>query len=301
MELDEQVIGALPRHERVMAKMIRLLAIDIDGTLLDSRGRLPDTHRDALVEVSAQGIDVALVTGRSFHFTRPLIDLLPIPLTLIVNNGAVVKRGTGETELRRLLSRDAARHVLSETQRFADSVAIVFDRPDERQIVFERMDWSHPNRRGYYEKNKAYIAAAPSPLADVLTEDPIQVMFNGSVEPMRALAAALRALPAADRFTVAVTEYEPRDFSLVDVNGAGCSKGSTLARWTASRGLTADHVMAVGDNLNDVEMLDFAGTAVVMGNATDALKGRGYHLTGTNDEGGLATAIKRHTRASSPW
>ena len=301
MELDEQVIGALPRHERVMAKMIRLLAIDIDGTLLDSRGRLPVTHRDALVEASAQGIDVALVTGRSFHFTRPLIDLLPIPLTLIVNNGAVVKRGTGETELRRLLSRDAARHVLSETQRFDDSVAIVFDRPDERQIVFERMDWSHPNRRGYYEKNKAYIAAAPSPLADVLTEDPIQVMFNGSVEPMRALAAALRALPAADRFTVAVTEYEPRDFSLVDVNGAGCSKGSTLARWTASRGLTADHVMAVGDNLNDVEMLDFAGTAVVMGNATDALKGRGYHLTGTNDEGGLATAIKRHTRASSPW
>ena len=276
--------------------MIRLLAIDIDGTLLDSRGRLPDAHRDALVEASALGIDVALVTGRSFHFTRPLIDLLPIPLTLIVNNGAVVKRRTGETELRHLLSRDAARHVLSETQRFEDSVAIVFDRPDERQIVFERMDWSHPNRRGYYEKNKAYIAASPSPLADMLTEDPIQVMFNGSVEPMRALAAALRALPAADRFTVAVTEYEPRDFSLVDVNGAGCSKGSTLARWTAKLGLTADDVMAVGDNLNDVEMLDFAGTAIVMGNATDALKSRGYHLTGTNDEGGLATAIKRHAR-----
>jgi len=274
MELDEQVIGALPRHERVMANMIRLLAIDIDGTLLDSRGRLPDMHRDALVEVSAQGIDVALVTGRSFHFTRPLIDLLPIPLTLIVNNGAMVKRGTGETELRRLLSRDAARHVLSETQRLADSVAIVFDRPDERQIVFERMDWSHPNRRGYYEKNKAYIAAA-SPLADVLTEDPIQVMFNGSVEPMRALAAALRALPAADRFTVAVTEYEPRDFSLVDVNGAGCSKGTTLATWVERRGWTATDVAAFGDNLNDAEMLDYAGTAYVMGNAADALKSRG--------------------------
>jgi Cof subfamily protein (haloacid dehalogenase superfamily) len=277
--------------------MIRLLAIDIDGTLLDSHGRLPDAHRDALVEASAHGIEVALVTGRSFHFTRPIVDLLPIPLTLIVNNGAVVKRTTGETELQRLLSRDAARHVLSETRRFEDSVAIVFDRPDERQIVFERMDWSHPNRRGYYEKNKAYITAAHSPLADMLTEDPIQVMFNGSVEPMRALVAALRALPSADQFTVAITEYERRDFSLVDVNGAGCSKGSTLARWTASRGLTADDVMAVGDNLNDVEMLDFAGTAVVMGNATDALKARGYQLTGTNDEGGLATAIKRFAPA----
>ena len=99
-------------------------------------------------------------------------------------------------------------------------------------------------------------------------------------------------MPIADRFSVAITEYERRDFSLVDVNGAGCSKGTTLARWATSRGLSAAEVMAVGDNLNDVEMLDFAGTAVVMGNATDALKARGYRLTGTNDEGGLAAAIR---------
>ena len=163
-----------------------------------------------------------------------------MPLTLIVNNGAVVKRKTGETEWRHVLEREAARRILAETQHLEDSVAVVFDRPGERQIVFERMDWTHPNRRGYYEKNKAYIAAAPSPLADMLTEDPIQVMFNGSVEPMRALVAALRAMPIADRFSVAITEYELRDFSLVDVNGAGCSKGTTLARWAASRGLTRD-------------------------------------------------------------
>jgi Cof subfamily protein (haloacid dehalogenase superfamily) len=274
--------------------VIRLLAIDIDGTLLDSRGSLPDAHRDALVEASGRGIEVALVTGRSFHFTRPIADLLPIPLTLIVNNGAVVKRKSGETEFRQLLSRDAARQVLSGTLAYEDSVAIVFDRPDERQIVFERMDWTHPNRRGYYEKNKAFIAAAPSPLSEMLTEDPIQVMFNGSVAPMRALVAALRALPDADRFSVAITEYEARDFALIDVNAAGCSKGSTLERWVALRGLTAGELMAVGDNLNDVEMLDFAGTAVAMGNATDAIKARGYHLTGTNDEAGLASAIRRH-------
>jgi len=100
-------------------------------------------------------------------------------------------------------------------------------------------------------------------------------------------------MPAADRFTVAITEYEKRDFALVDVTGAGCSKGTTLAQWAASRGWTRDAVAAVGDNLNDVEMLDFAGTSVVMGNATDALKARGYNVTGTNDEEGLATAIRR--------
>jgi Cof subfamily protein (haloacid dehalogenase superfamily) len=273
--------------------MIRLLAVDIDGTLLDSGGRLPDAHRDALVDAAARGIEIALATGRSFHFTHAVVDRLPVPLTLICNNGAVVKRKTGETELRHVLARDAARRILAETQHLEDSVAVVFDRPGERQIVFERMDWTHPNRRGYYEKNKAYIAEAPAPLADMLTEDPIQVMFNGSVEPMRGLVAALRAMPIADRFSVAITEYEPRDFSLVDVNGPGCSKGTTLARWAAQRGLSAADVMAVGDNLNDVEMLDFAGTAVVMGNATDALKARGYQQTGTNDEGGLAAAIRR--------
>jgi Cof subfamily protein (haloacid dehalogenase superfamily) len=276
--------------------VIRLLAVDIDGTLLNSRAQLPDAHRDALLEAAAAGIEVALVTGRSLHFTQPVAKLLPIPLTLVVNNGAVVKDQKGETVLRHLLDKEVARRVLTETRTYEESVAIIFDRPDERQIVFERMDWSHPNRQGYYEKNKAFIAAATGPLAAMLTEDPIQLMFNGGVAPMRELAASLRALPNAAQFSMSMTEYERRDFTLLDVNGAGCSKGATLARWAAARGWTRDDVMAVGDNLNDIEMLDFAGTAVVMGNATDALKSRGYAVTGTNDEDGLATAIRRHTR-----
>ena len=273
---------------------IRLLAIDIDGTLLDSRGRLPDLHRDALADVVSRGVEVALVTGRSFHFTRPIAELLPIPLTLIVNNGAVVKDQSGVTALRHLLPRDAARLILAETRAYEDSVAIVFDRQDERQIVFDRMDWSHPQRRGYYEKNRAFIASTASPLVDALTEDPIQVMFNGGVGPMRSLVSALRGLAGADQFCVAITEYETRDFALVDVNGAACSKGTTLARWAAARGISRDQIMVVGDNLNDVEMLDFAGVAVVMGNAADGLKSRGYRLTGSNDEAGLASAISAY-------
>jgi Cof subfamily protein (haloacid dehalogenase superfamily) len=272
--------------------MIRLLAIDIDGTLLDSRARLPDAHRDALVDASAQGVEVALVTGRSFHFTKPIADLLPLPLTLITNNGALVKAKDGTTIVRRTLARNMARLVLEATRAYEDSVAVVFDRPDERQIVFERMDWSHPHRRGYFEKNKAFIARTDVPLVEVLNEDPVQVMFNGSVEPMRALVAELRALPAAQQMSVAVTEYELRDFSLIDVNGPNCSKGTTLADWVASRGWTRREVAAFGDNLNDVEMLDFAGTAFVMGNAADVVKTRGYRVTGTHDEGGLATAIR---------
>jgi Cof subfamily protein (haloacid dehalogenase superfamily) len=276
--------------------MIRLLAIDIDGTLLDSRGRVPDAHAEAIAEAAGRGVAIALVTGRSFHFALPIADVLPVPLTLIVNNGAIVKDRTGATHLRHVLARAAAHAVLAGTRAYEDSVALVFDRPGERQVVFERMDWTHPNRRGYYEKNRAFIAEAPAGLAAMLTEDPVQVMFNGCVEPMRELISALRALPGADQFSVAVTEYAERDFSLVDVNGAGCSKGSTLAHWAAACGLTRAEVMAVGDNLNDVEMLDFAGTAIVMGNATDAVK-KGRIVTGTNDEGGLADAIRRYARS----
>ena len=276
--------------------VIRLIAIDIDGTLLDSRGRLPEVHGEAVVDAHSRGIEIALVTGRSFHFALPIANLLPIPLTLVCNNGALVKSKEGDTGLRRLLPRAAARRVLAEMRDYEDSVAIIFDRPsgtDERQMVFDRMDWSHPQRIGYYEKNKAFIARAPEGLAAMLTEDPVQVMFNGSVAPMRAVLATLRSMAITDQFSVAITEYEKRDFSLVDVNAAGCSKGTTLAAWADRRRLTRDEVMAVGDNLNDVEMLEYAGTAVVMGNATDDLKSRGYALTGTNDEGGLATAIRR--------
>ena len=177
-----------------------------------------------MAEAAAPGVILALVTGRSFHFTTHVTSELGLPLTVIVNNGAVVKNAAGITLMRQLLPRETARHVLASVKGFDDSVAVVFDRSDNRQIVFEHMDWTHPNRRGYFEKNKAYIASV-SPLAQAIDEDPIQVMFNGSVQPMRQLAARLRGLPGADRFSVALTECEPRDFSLLDVNCAGCTKG----------------------------------------------------------------------------
>ena len=72
--------------------MIRLVAIDIDGTLLDSRWHLPDRNREAIVAAVAPGVEVALVTGRMYGFAQPIIDLLPCPVTAIVSNGAIVRR-----------------------------------------------------------------------------------------------------------------------------------------------------------------------------------------------------------------
>jgi hydroxymethylpyrimidine pyrophosphatase-like HAD family hydrolase len=111
---------------------------------------------------------------------------------------------------------------------------------------------------------------------------------------MRELVDRLRALPDAGAFSVNLTEYESRDVLFVDVLAAGCTKGATLAEWARRRGYAREDVMAVGDNLNDLEMLETAGLPVVMGNAVPALLERGWPITATNDEAGVAEAIHRY-------
>jgi Cof subfamily protein (haloacid dehalogenase superfamily) len=269
--------------------MIRLIGIDVDGTLLDSSGHMPAANRDAIHAAVASGIHVALVTGRSYPFARPVAEQLPATLTLIVSNGAIERGMDGLTLARRLLRREVAQAVLDSTRPFRDAAALIFDRDMDRQIVFESMDWAHPGRKAYWARNASRIARS-DPLEEALVEDPIQVMFNGGVAAMRDLAGALRA--GATEFAVSVTEYEHRDFSLVDITAPSATKGRALA-WRAQQlGLRRDEIMAVGDNFNDVEMLEFAGTPVVMGNAVDELKGRGWHVTGHQNDAGLAQAIE---------
>ena len=96
-----------------------------------------------------------------------------------------------------------------------------------------------------------------------------------------------------DHVTVLRTEYPLRDLTIVDVLNSGCSKGHALARWAAHRGITRKQVMAIGDNYNDLEMLAFAGVPFIMGNASDEIKSRGWPVTLTNDECGVAAAIER--------
>jgi len=269
---------------------IKLIGIDIDGTLLDSRGQLPDANRDAIHDAVGLGIHVTLVTGRSFPFARPIADPLPGAVTLIVSNGAIERSMSGATLARRLLDRGVARAVLETTRRFRSAAALIFDRDAERQVVFETMDWEQPNRKGYWSRNRALIDRCV-PLEEALTEDPIQVMFNGGVFEMRSLAEALDG--GRRDYAVSLTEYEQRDFALIDITAPAATKGRALAWRAEAMGLSRDEVMAVGDNFNDLEMLEFAGTPVVMGNAVEPLRRRGWHVTGGQDEAGLAAAIRR--------
>ena len=269
--------------------MIRLIGIDIDGTLLDSNGRLPDANCTAIHEAVAAGVHVALVTGRSYPFARPVADPLPPSTALIVSNGAVERGMDGSTVARRLLDRNVARHVLATTRHQRHSAALIFDRDADRQVIYESMDWDHPGRQRYWSRNHSHIAQSV-PLESALTEDPIQVMFNGGVEEMRVLFEWLRI--QVGRCSVLMTEYVSRDFALVDVTSLNATKGRALAWRAAQLGLKRDEVMAIGDNFNDLEMLEFVGHPVVMGNAVDGLRGRGWHVTGHQDEAGVAQAIR---------
>ena len=271
--------------------MVRLIAIDVDGTLLDTRGQIPQANIDAIHDAVNAGIRVALVTGRSYPFARPIADPLPDSITLIVSNGAVERNMDGSRVARRLLDRQIAHAVLASTRPFRESAALVFDRDADRQVMFETMDWEHPGRKAYWARNQSLIAKSV-PLEDALVEDPIQVMFNGGVEAMRSLHAALHA--EANGFAVSLTEYVHRDFSLIDVTAPTATKGRALAWRAAQLGLPREDVMAVGDNFNDLEMLEFAGLPVVMANSVDGLKHRGWAMTGDNESAGLAEAIRAY-------
>ena len=271
---------------------VRLIALDIDGTLLDSQWQLSEANRVAIAEATRRGIEVALVTGRRYDFAMPIARQIDAPLTMIVSNGAIIRTQAGETRLRHLLPRRTAASVLQLGNPWRTAAAIIFDRPSEDQVMVESFEFTDPNRRAYYLRYRESFGLA-NPLESCLTEDPIQVMFAGRVNPMRDAEAALRAALRAQDFYMALTIYPSRDFAMIDVLHPACSKGASLAEWATLRGFSREQVMAIGDNHNDMEMLSFAGIPVVMGNCVPELKNFGWHQTGTNDENGVASAIEQ--------
>ena len=172
--------------------MIRLIGIDVDGTLLDSEGQMPAANRDAIHDAVAAGVHVALVTGRSYPFARPVAERCPrrsrSSSATARSSAATDGIDAGTTAARPRCGASGARRDAAD---YRDAAALVFDRDADRQIVFETMDWEHPGRQKYWARNNSHIAQSV-PLEDALAEDPIQVMFNGAVHRMRPLAELLR-------------------------------------------------------------------------------------------------------------
>ncbi len=139
---------------------VRLIALDIDGTLLDTRWQLPEANRAAIAEATRRGIEVALVTGRRYDFAMPVARKLDSPLTMIVNNGALIRSKEGRTHLRHLLPQKTAEQVLHLTRPWREGAAVIFDRPLQNQLMLEVLDPDDSMRYAYYSRNKEFIGIA---------------------------------------------------------------------------------------------------------------------------------------------
>ena len=270
---------------------IRLLATDIDGTLLNPQFQVSEGDLVALRRAHAAGIEIVLVTGRRHSFALPIAKQLGFDLWLISSNGAVTRSLSGETFHRDMMPAETCRRLVGAMQEFRGHTVLTFDKETKGAIVLERLDELGASIRRWLEKNMEYIEFV-IPIERALVTDPVQAMFCGTMERMSTALRALAISGMDGKITVLRTEYPERDLSMIDVLNAGCSKGHALERWATYRGYRREEVMAVGDNHNDVEMLEFAGHPVIMGNACEELRARGWKITRGNHECGVAAAVE---------
>ena len=275
-----------------MKPPIRLLGVDIDGTLLNPEFQISPADMAALRRAHAAGVEVVAVTGRRHTFALPIVQQLGFDLWVISSNGAITRSLAGETFHRDMLPAQTCRRLCAHMQEFRGNTVLTFDTEAKGAIVLEHMDELNVSIQRWLEKNLQYINFV-IPIEDALTSDPVQAMFCGPIPRMQQALAALAASNLDQEITVLRTEYAIRDLSIVDVLNQGCSKGHALERWAGYRGIPRKEVMAIGDKYNDIEMLAFAGVPFIMGNAAQELRRDGWMVTLPNDQSGVAAAIEQ--------
>lgn len=275
-----------------MKPHVRLLGVDIDGTLLNPEFQISPADMAALRRARAAGVEVVVVTGRRHTFALPIVQQLGFDLWVISSNGAITRSLAGETFHRDLLPVDTCRRLCATMQEFRGNTVLTFDQETKGAIVLEHMNELSASIQRWLEKNLQFIEFV-IPIEDSLTRNPVQAMFCGSILRMQEALARLSASNLDEDITVLRTEYEARDLSMVDVLNQGCSKGHALQRWAHHRGIPREEVMAIGDNYNDIEMLAFAGVPFIMGNAAEELRREGWIVTRSNDQNGVAAAIEQ--------
>jgi Cof subfamily protein (haloacid dehalogenase superfamily) len=280
---------------------IRLIALDLDGTLLNSRGELTERNRGALEAARGRGVSVALVTGRRFRDARPLALELGLDVPLIAHNGALTKHARSlETVSAVLMPVEAARAVVRVGRAHGADALVSDDHVGEGVLVYDHISEGNTALAKYIAWSRRIVGETAAQairrvasLKDYLDHDPLHIAFSGGCVAMERLAEVMRR-ELDSTVKLLLTLYPKTDFALLDVLHPAASKGAGLAAVAAEQRIPADEIMAVGDNHNDIEMLQYAGTGVLMGNAEMNLREHGrFQLTASNDEDGVAVAIER--------
>jgi Cof subfamily protein (haloacid dehalogenase superfamily) len=274
----------------------------LDGTLLTPRGELTERNKHAVQAARAAGVYVTVVTGRRFRDARPLVLQLGLEdVPLISHNGALTKHvHTFETVSVTLLPRAAAWEVVR-VGRHAGADALVSTDPHGAGVMlYESIHEANHALRAYLHWSEtihgtdahASVQRVPS-LDEHLHEDPIHLSFSGSCAPMAELRTVLEQ-ELGDAVKIYATIYPKRDFTLLDILNPSASKATGLAATAAEINATPAEIMAIGDNYNDLSMLRYAGTAVIMANADPELRAiNSFQHTAANTEDGVALAIEK--------
>jgi len=275
------------------------VAIDMDGTLLPTFAQTvsPRTAK-ALRAAQQAGIIVAIATGRRTNYTVPLLDGLGLraDTPLLTSNGAVTRTLGGEPIDRCQLPAQVARGLCGLLREFG-AVVFTFDRPGRGELVLEDLDQANGRISLWVESNRNAIEVV-KPLENALPdgEDPIQGMVTGGLSKMKLAEIALKASEWSGSCECVRTEYPARDLSILDLLPPGVSKGWALERLANRLGVDRKATMAIGDNWNDVDMLEWAGQGIIMGNAAVELrtmaKMRGWKQAPPNDQEGVAQVLE---------
>jgi hypothetical protein len=271
----------------------------MDGTLLPTFAQTvsPRTAK-ALRAAQQAGIIVAIATGRRTNYTLPLLDGLGLraDTPLLTSNGAVTRTLGGEPIDRCQLPAQVARGLCGLLREFG-AVVFTFDRPGRGELVLEDLDQANGRISLWVESNRNAIEVV-KPLENALPdgEDPIQGMVTGGLSKMKLAEIALKASEWSGSCECVRTEYPARDLSILDLLPPGVSKGWALERLANRLGVDRKATMAIGDNWNDVDMLEWAGQGIMMGNAAIELrtlaKMRGWKQAPPNDQEGVAQVLE---------
>jgi 5-amino-6-(5-phospho-D-ribitylamino)uracil phosphatase len=272
--------------------LYRLLAIDIDGTLVNSRDELTPATRRALARAGEAGVRVVLATGRRYSHALPLVAPLELDVPLITASGALVKDPIGH---RTLYQAEFDPAILRQAVAIIDRCG--FDPVLCADTFAEGFDFYHGRRAPRTPELAFYLAMNPnrSRLWPDLIENPPPAIFGGFVvgtlEQMQELEAVLRRKMPEKLHTHVLHPPRYRGF-FIEVAPAGVTKWSAVQRLAAGWGIAESEICAVGDDVNDIPMIRAAGLGIAMGNAQPSVKAAADRIAPTHDEDGIVQVVE---------
>lgn len=269
-------------------RSIRLVALDLDGTSLDGRGRLRPSTRQAVDEASAEGVAVVVVTGRHHVLARPLHAEFGLTTPAICCNGTYVYDfGEERPLLARSMDKAKAREMVALCRRFDVHCLLYVRDAMTFEVATPHLDGLAAWGNTYPEHLRPRLEQVAS-FEATIDAAPLVWKLVVASENTEALAAWHREAEALDGFNI-----ESSWTNRWDVMVAGASKGPRLIEWAATRGIAPDEILAFGDNLNDVSMISAVGHGVAMGNAAPGLKAIADEVIGDNDGDDIAAVMRR--------